>query len=43
MADRSKIEWTDATWTPIRARIKPDAVEIAKSGLRVCGYVRCRT
>ncbi|XUM25080.1 DUF5131 family protein (plasmid) [Bradyrhizobium oligotrophicum S58] len=24
MADRSKIEWTDSTWNPIRARLKRD-------------------
>lgn len=34
MSAKSDIEWTDATWTPIRARVKPDALEIA----RVKGY-----
>ena len=29
MADKSKIEWTDASWTPIRARVKADAAGIA--------------
>jgi protein gp37 len=29
VSDHSAIEWTDATWTPIRARIKPDALQIA--------------
>lgn len=29
MATSSKIQWTDATWTPIRARIKQDAHQIA--------------
>lgn len=31
MAAKSSIEWTDASWTPIRARVKPDAAEIAKA------------
>lgn len=26
---KSKIEWTDATWSPIRARVKDNAAEIA--------------
>jgi protein gp37 len=30
MSNQSKIEWTDATWTPIRARVKDDAAAIAK-------------
>jgi protein gp37 len=30
MSDKTKIEWADATWTPIRARIRPDAVRIAQ-------------
>jgi protein gp37 len=29
MSVKSKIEWTDATWTPIRARVKTNAAEIA--------------
>lgn len=27
----TNIEWTDRTWSPLRARVKPDAAEIAKS------------
>jgi protein gp37 len=30
MGSSSKIEWTDATWSPIRARVRPDAIEIAR-------------
>lgn len=30
MGDKSGIEWTDATWTPLRARVKSDAREIAE-------------
>lgn len=29
MGSKSAIEWTDATWTPIRAKVKADAVDIA--------------
>ena len=29
MANKSSIEWTDSTWTPIRARVKQDAAKIA--------------
>lgn len=29
MSAKSKIEWTDATWSPIRVRVKPNAGEIA--------------
>jgi protein gp37 len=31
MANKSSIEWTDATWTPIRARVRKDAPEIARA------------
>ena len=31
MGQDSKIQWTDGTWTPLRARIKPDAGAIAKA------------
>lgn len=31
MAANSKIEWTDATWTPIRARVKQNAAAIAEA------------
>lgn len=31
MGAKSKIEWTDATWTPIRARVKHDAANIAEA------------
>lgn len=31
MGNKSTIEWTDASWTPIRARVKPNAGEIAKA------------
>lgn len=31
MASKSSIEWTDATWTPIRARVRADAAAIAAS------------
>lgn len=30
MAANTAISWTDATWTPIRARVKPDAAAIAE-------------
>jgi protein gp37 len=30
VGDKSSIEWTDATWTPIRARVKADAAAIAE-------------
>jgi protein gp37 len=30
MSAKSSIEWTDATWTPIRARVKQDAAQIAR-------------
>ena len=30
MGSKSDIEWTDASWTPIRARVKADAAAIAK-------------
>lgn len=29
MSYHSDIEWTDATWSPLRAKIRPDALEIA--------------
>ncbi len=29
MGSKSAIEWTDATWTPVRARVRQDAPEIA--------------
>lgn len=29
MAAKSPIEWTDATWSPLRARVKRDAAAIA--------------
>ncbi len=29
MSEKSKIEWTDASWTPIRARVKAEAAAIA--------------
>lgn len=33
MADKSRIEWTDATWGPIRARVlAPDGITILKTG-----------
>lgn len=31
MGDKSKIEWCDASWTPIRARVKEDAKAIAEA------------
>ena len=31
MAAKSTIEWTDASWTPIRARVKQDAAAIAEA------------
>lgn len=31
MAEKTAIAWTDSTWTPIRARVKADAVEIARA------------
>jgi protein gp37 len=31
MGQKTGIEWTDATWTPIRARVKADAVQIAEA------------
>jgi protein gp37 len=30
MSDKSAIEWTDATWSPIRARVRIDAANIAR-------------
>lgn len=30
MGSTSSIEWTDSTWSPIRARLRPDALAIAK-------------
>jgi protein gp37 len=30
MSNNSKIEWTDATWTPLRARVRQNAAEIAR-------------
>lgn len=30
MSDKTKIEWSDSTWTPIRAKVRDDAAEIAK-------------
>lgn len=30
MGAKTGISWTDATWTPIRARVKPDAAAIAE-------------
>lgn len=30
MAQKSKIEWTDSTWSPIRVRVKADAAVIAR-------------
>jgi protein gp37 len=34
MADRSKIEWTDASWTPIRARRKSASAQVGDRGWR---------
>ncbi len=31
MAESSPIEWTDATWTPVRAQVKMDAYDIARA------------
>jgi protein gp37 len=31
MAAKSDIQWTDATWSPIRARVKSDAAAIARA------------
>jgi protein gp37 len=31
MSTNTSIEWTDATWSPIRARVRQDAAEIAKA------------
>lgn len=31
MGSKTDIEWTDATWSPIRARVKEDAAAIAKA------------
>jgi protein gp37 len=31
MSAKSKIEWTDATWSPLRVRVKPDAAAIAEA------------
>ena len=31
MSAKTGIEWTDATWSPLRARVKPDAAEIARA------------
>ena len=31
MADKTKIEWTDATWSPIRFRVRQDAAAIAEA------------
>jgi protein gp37 len=31
MSAKTDIEWTDATWSPLRVRVKPDAAEIAKA------------
>lgn len=31
MADKTKIEWTDSTWSPLRVRVKMDAPSIAKA------------
>lgn len=31
MSERSSIEWTDASWTPLRARVRDDAPEIARA------------
>src|SRR5579872_2008299 len=31
MGAKSSIEWTDASWTPIRARVKEDAADIARA------------
>lgn len=31
MGDKSGIQWTDATWSPIRARVREDAKAIAES------------
>ena len=31
MAAKTGIEWTDATWSPLRARVKPDAGAIAEA------------
>ena len=30
MSKKTGIEWTDSTWSPIRVRVKPDAVQIAR-------------
>jgi protein gp37 len=30
MASKSSIEGTDATWTPLRARVRQDAADIAR-------------
>src|SRR4051812_29838179 len=31
MGNKSQIEWTDSTWTPIRARVRDEALEIEKA------------
>lgn len=31
VSDKTKIEWSDSTWTPIRARVRKDAAEIAQA------------
>ena len=31
MGNKTGIEWTDSTWSPIRARVKADAAEIARA------------
>lgn len=31
MADKTSIEWTDATWSPLRVRVKQDAAAVARA------------
>jgi hypothetical protein len=31
MGEKTGIEWTDATWSPSRARVKKDAAKIARA------------
>ena len=36
MAERSKIEWTDTTWTPSRVRVRQNAKQIAEEKGYAC-------
>jgi protein gp37 len=31
VGSKTAIQWTDATWSPVRARVKPDAAKIARA------------